>query len=60
MPDGTGIGMIQLGVVLFVTSDLILALGLFVARDAAARTLAEQLGGRSGVLPPGCSPRRFL
>ncbi|MCA9797226.1 MAG: FAD-binding oxidoreductase, partial [Candidatus Eremiobacteraeota bacterium] len=27
---------------------------------AAARTLAEQLGGRSGVLPPGCSPRRFL
>ncbi|MCB1361851.1 MAG: lysoplasmalogenase [Rhodobacter sp.] len=43
MPDGTGIGMIQLGVVLFVTSDLILALGLFVARDAAARTLAGQV-----------------
>ena len=35
--------MIQLGVVLFVTSDLILALGLFVARDAAARTLAGQV-----------------
>ncbi|HPD91338.1 MAG: lysoplasmalogenase [Rhodobacter sp.] len=43
MADGPGVGMIQLGVTLFVASDLVLALGLFVATDAYARRLAAQV-----------------
>lgn len=43
IPDGVGRGIIQLGALSFVASDLILALRLFIIQDPARRLIAARM-----------------